>query len=264
MSSELPKLVFLHGVMGYAANWRRIARAFESRCQVLVYDQRGHGRSFHPESGYEADDYASDLLELLDALEWSKVNLVGHSMGGRVALKFSSIHPDRVTRLVIEDIGPSMLQAGSSLVLRMLDAVPVPFSDKRTAKHWFDTEFLELFKAERKKEDLAAYLYANLVENDAKQAVWRFSEQGVRESVRGGRTHELWQEVRLLAMPTLLIRGELSKDLPRDVYERVLRENPRISGVEIAGAGHWVHSEKPEEFIAQLEAFLFSADTIEL
>lgn len=251
-----PKLVFLHGVMGFSANWRRIAKAFEDRFQVLVYDQRGHGRSFHPPPGtYQPSHYAADLAMILDEVGWSEINLVGHSMGGRVAVEFASHHPDRLTRLVIEDIGPTMQESGSSLILRLLDAVPVPFVSKREAKVWFDTEFMEKFVAERQKEGLAAYLYANLIENEAKEAVWRFSEIGVRESVAAGRAGDQWDAVSALKMPTLLVRGEYSRDLPREVFDRVLLENPSIEGVEICGAGHWVHSDQPEVFIRVLERF---------
>jgi esterase len=253
--ASAPKLVFLHGVMGFAANFRRIAKAFESEFQVLLYDQRGHGRSFQPDSGYAPEDYAADLKDILIELGWDKINLVGHSMGGRVAYHFAHIYPERVTRLVIEDIGPSMHPTGASLVLRMLDAVPVPFPTKRDAKHWFDTEFLKIFADERQKEGLAAYLYANVIENERKEGVWRFSEQGIRESVANGRAVDRWQDIQGLTMPTLLIRGEFSRDLPRDLYDEVLRVAPNIEGVEIKGAGHWVHADQPDLFIEVLGRF---------
>lgn len=253
--SSGPKLVFLHGVLGFAANWRTIAKAFESEFQVLAFDQRGHGRSFKPAVGYSPRDYATDLLDIIDELGWSRIHLVGHSMGGRNALQFAIDHPERVERLVIEDIGPTINRTGSDFIFRLLDAIPVPFPSKREAKAFFETTFLEIFKDTAKKEGLAAYLYANIVEDEQKRGVWRFFEPGMRESVEQGRAGERWNEIGSLEMPTLLIRGEYSKDLPRDVYERILRENPRIQGVEIQGAGHWVHSDQPEAFIAALRSF---------
>lgn len=250
-----PKLVFLHGVMGFAANWRSIAKAFESEFEVLAFDQRGHGRSFQPPIGYAPENYAADLLEIVDELGWSKIHLVGHSMGGRNALQFAVDHADRVERLVIEDIGPAMNEAGSGFIFRMLDSIPVPFPTKRAAKTFFETTFLEIFKDTAKKEGLAAYLYANIVEDEQERGVWRFFEPGVRESIEQGRAEERWEEIRALKMPTLLVRGEFSKDLPRDIFDRILTENPSIQGVEIAGAGHWVHSDQPEAFIAALSRF---------
>ena len=259
-----PKLVFLHGVMGFALNWRRIAKAFEADYQVLAYDQRGHGRSFHPASGYSPEDYANDLEKILDELGWREITLVGHSMGGRASYSFAARHPERVTRLVIEDIGPKTYDTGTgvTLVEQMLDVVPVPFESKKAAREWFSTEFPRLFSAQKKKLQLAEYLYANIMETTPKgPATWRFSEAGVRESVAQGRAAERWDDISALKMPTLVMRGEFSGDLPREVFEKMLSLNPNIQGIEIAGSGHWIHSDKPEIFIETLETF-FRGDAV--
>lgn len=247
------KLVFLHGVMGFSANWRRIAKAFEAEYQVLVYDQRGHGRSHRPATGYGPEHYASDLKEILDELGWEKIRLVGHSMGGRAALAFASRHPERLTQLVIEDIGPE--SSGRSYVTDLIDAVPVPFPSKKDARAWFDTRFPEIFAKNPMRKMLAEYLYANLMENENKEAVWRFHEPGIRESVAEGLASDLWAEWRSITVPTLLVRGEKSKDLPREIFDRMLAENPRVRGVEIPGSGHWIHADQPDLFIETLRGF---------
>ena len=252
-----PKLVFLHGVMGFSSNWRRIAKAFENEYQVLVFDQRGHGRTtLRPPSGYAPEDYGDDLRQILDELGWEEINLVGHSMGGRTALHFGASYPQRVTRLVIEDIGPNLPENRQSTVIKIIDTVPVPFPDRQAAKTYFESTFFEQFKEVSQPKGLAAYLFANISENEQKQAVWRFSVPAIRESMAQGRMGDRWDEVRALRMPTLIVRGEHSTDLTRDVYEEVLETNPVIEGVEIADAGHWVHSDKPDEFIEALRRFL--------
>ena len=78
-----PKLVFLHGLMGFGSNWRTMARHFEERYEILLYDQRGHGRSFQP-AEYRLDDYADDLDKITAELGWTSFILVGHSLGGLV------------------------------------------------------------------------------------------------------------------------------------------------------------------------------------
>src|ERR1700722_10818094 len=123
-----PWIVFLHGMLGSAANWRRITPAFEGDFRILVYDQRGHGKSFHPLRGYAPEDFAEDLRFLMDHLEIEKANLVGHSMGGRNALCFSGLSPERVSHLVIEDIGPEGSVKNGLELVKKLKAVPVPFS----------------------------------------------------------------------------------------------------------------------------------------
>lgn len=263
----MKRLVFLHGVMGFGSNFRSISKHFEDRYQILLYDQRGHGRSFQPQStpgsGYQMEDYSRDLFEILKELGWSQIDLVGHSMGGRVAAQFASEHPEIVTRLVVEDIGPSMPKVASSLILRILDTVPVPFADKRAAKAWFEKDFLELFKDEFKVRGLASFLYASITENSKKEAVWRFSPAAIRESVVEGREWQGWQEIQSLHCPTLLIRGEFSHDLPRDLFELMLEANPVIEGVEIKGSAHWIHADQPEVFARCLDRF-FNGDRQEV
>ncbi len=260
-----PKLVLLHGVMGYALNWRRVAKAFEDRFQVLAFDSRGHGRSVHADlaqtpAAYTPESLAEDLRKILDDLGWNKVHLVGHSMGGRVAYTFAAAHPERVRSLVIEDIGPNMSPLNSSTVTRILSEVPVPFPDKREAKRWFDEQFPISFKDLGNAQALGAWLYANITEEEQgglqKRAIWRFHADGVRAAVVAGHTVERWDTIRAVKAPTLLIRGEYSRDLPPAVFERMLKENPSFEGIEIKGAGHWVHSEQPEAFNQAVADFL--------
>ena len=102
---ERPPLVFLHGLFGSSANWRGIARRFESDHHVVVPDLRNHGRSPHSdEVSYVAQ--VADVVSLLDRLGIAAGVLVGHSMGGKVAMQLALSRPDRVAGLVCVDIAP--------------------------------------------------------------------------------------------------------------------------------------------------------------
>lgn len=252
-----PKLVFLHGLMGSGANWRKITPAFEREFQILLLDQRGHGRSFHPPQGYAPEDYAQDLALILDELGWGDqaIHLVGHSMGGRNALVFANRFPRRVNKLVIEDIGPDANLESARRIEGYLDMIPTPFPDKRAAKHFFAETFPQLVGGGAQARVLAEYFYANLRSGAEGKADWRFSPVGVRASVREGRARERWELLATLAVPTLVIRGSQSTDLSREVFDRMLQANPKIRGAQIEGAGHWVHFDQPQAFIALLQAF---------
>jgi pimeloyl-ACP methyl ester carboxylesterase len=241
------KLVFLHGLLGSAANWRRIIPSFETDFHVMALDQRGHGRSFQPKSGYSPEDYANDLKAILDELKWDKIYLVGHSMGGRNALNFAFRFPERVQKLVIEDIGPDGNKGGSIRVQQLLDSIPTPFAKKEQARDFFRNEFKDFI--------LGQYLYSNITEQKDGTFSWRFSRQGAIDSLNEGRAIERWNEVEGLKVPTLVVRGENSTDLPRDIYQRMLKANPLITGVEIKEAGHWVHFDRPDDFISELKRF---------
>ncbi len=255
-----PRLVLLHGVMGYAANWRRVAKHFEDRYRVLVYDSRGHGRSTHADlvsnpDAYTPEALAEDLRLILNDLGWDKITLVGHSMGGRVAYTFAALYPERVEKLVIEDIGPNMSPIGASTVLRVIESVPVPFSTKREAKEWFDGRFPAVFSDLSNAQALAAWLYANITESADGRATWRFDIEGIRQAVLAGRIRERWDEIEALRVPTLVVRGEHSSDLPEDVFSRMIQTSSWIQGVVIPGVGHWVHSENFEAFVLALDRF---------
>lgn len=248
--SNSPKLVFLHGLMGFGANWRKIVSGLEDQFNILTFDQRGHGRSIKPETGYAPENYADDLLHILNELRWEKIHLVGHSMGGRNALNFASRFPRRVISLVIEDISPESKISDVERYEKLLGRVPTPFPNKKAAKDFLLNDFGDPV--------LGNYFYSNLVENDEGVVDWRFSKTGILDSVRMGRQVDRWEEWRSLKMPTLLVRGEKSQDLPADIYECMLKENPNVQGVVIEGAGHWVHFDQPEAFLKNLKTFLLA------
>jgi esterase len=250
--------VFLHGLMGYALNWRKIISGLESTEQVLVYDQRGHGRSMKPATGYAAEDYADDLYLITQELEWDKFILVGHSMGGRNALMFASKFPQKLEKLVIEDIGPEGDLSAVQYYKNLLGLVPTPFESKLSAKEFFLNEFprrLQSIGGHENAETLGQYFYANLIEREDHLIDWRFSVEAIFQSVQLGRAKDHWEELRHLPMETLVIRGQNSKELSPEVFQRMCLSNPRISGVEIPNAGHWVHSEQSAEFLRVLKDF---------
>lgn len=247
--------VFVHGLMGFLNNWQRITSSFpESEC-CLCYDQRGHGKSFQPESGYTPEDYAQDLKKLTDALGWDRFILVGHSMGGRNVTVFAALYPEKVEKLIVEDIGPEANAKSGDYYQKLLDAVPTPFESREKARDFFKNEFASKITTKEPPTVLASFLYANLVDKNGVWD-WKFSKAGILESVRTGRIKDRWKEVESLKMPTLWIRGSESKELKPETFQRVLDSNPMIQGVEIPGAGHWVHSEKPIEFSQAVKNFV--------
>ena len=250
------KLVFLHGLMGTSANWRKIVPTFEADYQILIYDQRGHGRSFQPKSGYKPEDFAEDLRRILDALGWKTINLVGHSMGGRNSMVFASLYPERVEKLVIEDITVEPPTETMGRISDWLQMIPTPFASKLKAKEFLSNDFVQMLGGGKGAQTLGAFFYTNLDEKTPGVVDWRFYKPGIEETMDLGRVQDRWREWRALTMPTLLIRGEKSLELPRKDFEKMLSLQPNARGVEIAGAGHWVHSEKPEAFTDALREFL--------
>jgi esterase len=247
-----PKLVFLHGLMGFASNWRSVARHFESRYQILLYDQRGHGKSFQPATGYSTADYAKDLIILLDHLGWKKCILVGHSMGGRVAVEVAFRYPERVEKLVIADIGPESDMRSMNSIEEKINSVPTPFENRDAAREFFDSTFLQKYKSETLKQ----FFYANMEEKPDRSFNWKFYKPGILETLWKARTLNQWPQFEALKIPTLLLRGEHSEDLPQPQFEEILERNSHIAGAVISNAGHWIHADNLKETVEQMDRFL--------
>lgn len=252
------RIVFVHGLMAFAANWRKIANKLEDRYQCLIYDQRGHGRSMKPESGYEPEDFAEDLYKITGELGWEHFHLVGHSMGGRVAMVFAHKYPDKVKTLCIEDIGADVIPNSYKYYEKMLNIVPTPFNSKEQMKSFFENDYLTLFTPHEQAKVLLTFLQANIEEKESGLYDWKFSKQAVIDMVKEGHKKDYWLEVSSFKMPVLLVRGENSHVLKADEFEKMQMVNPVITGVEIKGAGHWVHYEKYEEFTKILSGFIGS------
>jgi esterase len=248
--------VFLHGLMGYGLNWRRIAKGIEDTERVLTYDQRGHGKSWQPLTGYAAEDYADDLYLITQELGWDKFILVGHSMGGRNAMEFAHKFPEKVEKLIIEDIGPESDSSAPDYYRWLLGIVPTPFASKLEGKEFFLNQFKSLVKGRTSNPDtLGQYLYSNIIDKPDGSADWRFSKEAIVATVLQGRAKDRWKEFRALPMPILVIRGENSDELSLDVYRQMLLANPRVQGVQVHDAGHWVHFDQPEEFLRAIRKF---------
>lgn len=247
--------VFLHGLMGYALNWRKIIQSLEKTERVLVYDQRGHGKSMKPLTGYNREDYADDLYLILQELKWESIILVGHSMGGRVALNFAARYPEKVSKLIIEDIGPDSDPKSAQYYEYLINLPPTPFIDKKSAKEYFDGPFLQQVGNRENTSLLAQYLYSNIEEKPDGTADWRFYKEGVIKSIYTGSSEVLWSEIKSLKMPTLFLRGERSKDLSFETFKKLNNFTPNIHTIEIKNSGHWVHFEQAQQFLEEIKQF---------
>ncbi len=256
-TNESQRVVFIHGLMAFSANWRKIASRIQNDFQCLIYDQRGHGRSFKPENGYSPEIFAEDLNKMTEELGWDSFHLVGHSMGARNAMVFAALYPQKVRTLTIEDMGPDSDSKSVLYYQKMLNSIPTPFNSKEQMKQYFSMHFEKDFQSKEPISVLSAFLQANIEQvSDTSLYDWRFSKQAIFETVREGHTKDRWNEIANYKMPVLLIRGENSHVFKRETFEKMLQVNPKITGIEIKQAGHWVHYEKYEEFTSILREFL--------
>ncbi|MEC5342132.1 esterase [Brenneria populi] len=234
-------VVLIHGLFGNLDNLGVLGRDLQSRRDVLQLDLRNHGLSPRsPQMTYPA--MAQDVVELLDELNIERAVVIGHSMGGKVAMALSALAPQRLERLVAIDIAPVDYQRrGHDDVFRALRAV----SDAGIASR---PEAAALMRQYLQEEDVIQFLLKSF-----QQGEWRFNVAALWDqypNIVG------WRELAAWRGPILFIRGENSPYLDDKYRDALLRQFPMARAYRVSGAGHWVHAEKPETVLRAIHRFL--------
>jgi len=220
---------------------------------VVALDLRGHGRSEWADT-YTASAMADDVVAAIESLHLAPSHLVGHSMGGMVALLVAARRPDLVDRLVVIDVGPDSLVGefadGLSDWLTMLGETRYTGHDD-ASRIWLDGNPLA------RPELIAHYVEHNLVTGPDGRWGWRFDAAGLVGFVTDGvTTHELWEAVDVIDQPTLLIRGESSPVFSRVHAQEMMVRLGDASLVEIPAGAHDLGVEQPEAVTRAIESFL--------
>jgi pimeloyl-ACP methyl ester carboxylesterase len=244
-----PGLLFLHGGAAHAHWFDHVIPPFLGRFHVVSLDQRGHGESVWPSPpSYRTEDFAGDIAAVTDALGWSRFALIGHSMGGHNALAFAAWHPDRVRHLVIMDSRPSL---PADRVAAMRERGRRPRRGHPTAAAAV-AAFRLLPRETTANPALLAHLARVGIAERNGRWTYRFdpASHGSREPV------DSWALLPRIAALALILRGERSPILPRQMAERMREAIPQAVLVEIAGAYHHVTLDAPEDCAAALGRFL--------
>lgn len=242
-----PPLIILHGLFGTGGNWRSIARRLATGRRVWTVDLRNHGASPHAEP-MDYDTMAGDILLLLEHERLESAALLGHSMGGKVAMTVALRHPTRVQALIVVDIAPVRYPNRVGPLITAMQGLPLQAlpdrdaADRQLAQKVPDTQ-------------LRQYLLQNLVRSD-RGFRWRMNIDAIASAL-----DEIlgFPEVNTGVSypgPCCFINGERS-DYVLPQHDGVLAERfPRARRVTIPGAGHWLNAEYPEVLIANIENFL--------
>lgn len=249
-----PGILMLHGGAAHAHWFDRVADAFAARFHVLALDQRGHGESQWPvPPAYATEDFAGDLLAVIDALGWERAILVGHSMGGHNAMAFSAWHPERVRALVVLDSRPSIPEERlGTLRGRGQQRARRPYPTREAAAEAFRLVPRETLADPALLRHLGE---SGVVERDGGW-FYRFDP----DANRLRRPADCWTLLARITAPTLVIRAELSPNLPREHVARIQQLIPHATIVAIPHAYHHVTLDAPEPVGAALDRFLTALD----
>lgn len=246
---ERPTLCFLHGFMGSARDWSAQIKDLSDDYYCLAVDLPGHGRSLDcPSHFYSMEGTTQALIDVLDEVDVDGCTLVGYSMGGRVALYVSLVHPSRTGRLVLESASPGLPTDEERRDRRRVDAERAEWIERDLGSFLEDWYRQPLF-ASLSRHDLVEEMVATRTANDATE---------LARALRGlspGRQPSLWERLREIEIPTLLLTGALDSKYEA-ITEQAADGIASARRVLVPRAGHNVHAERPEAFLEVLRQFL--------
>jgi esterase len=241
-----PALVILHGLFGSGDNWNTVAKVLANDFTVYTVDLPNHGRSDHTEQmNYPA--MAEEVAEFMDQLGLAQAMVMGHSMGGKVAMQLALSDPDRISRLIVVDISPKAYQHRHTGIFETLCALDLATLEGRKQAEEHLAQGIE-------NPMVVQFLLKSLYRNDQGQYAWRFNlpvlQSHYPEIAAAPSAEDPYQG------PTLFIKGANSDYIQAEDQPVIARLFPNAQAKIIADTGHWPHAEKGRLFLKQVTDFL--------
>ena len=241
--------IILHGFLGMGDNWKTLARKFaDAGYEIHLVDQRNHGRSFHTEE-FNYDLLAQDLKEYCEHHKLNNIILLGHSMGGKTAMKFAALYPEKVDKLIIADIGPKYYAPHHQQILKGLAALQEE-SGALESRGDAD-EFLEKYISEWGTRQ---FLLKNLYWKKDKTLALRINLPVLTEKIEN--LGEGLKNTDTYSGETLFLRGSQSNYIDENDSDLIKKHFPQSKIITIPKAGHWLHAENPKDFYQEVIKFL--------
>ena len=238
-------LVILHGLFGTSDNWQTHAKKLGEYYRVILVDQRNHGHSPWSED-FTYEHLADDLERLIIHLEIDQFTLIGHSMGGKTAMYYSQKYPTRLEKMVIVDIGIKKYPMHHNEIIKGIKSLDLTTISSRSAAEQAMIPFVDSYGVRQ-------FLLKNLYWVEKGKLAWRMNvdvlEREMEEILAPIPNIEVWT-------PTLFLRGAMSNYILDEDWDEIEEIFPDATLETIENAGHWVHSEQPDEFIEKVLGFI--------
>lgn len=245
---EGPPLVLLHGLFGMSDNWVTIGRRLAEKYEVYIPDQRNHGQSPHSDTfSYYA--LTEDLYEFLEDHELRNITLIGHSMGGKVAMNFALQNPQRIEKLAIIDISMRKYPFRQQHV-DILNAIMSVDLDQVKLRE----EVAELLSGKIKSKAIVQVVLKNIYRISDDRLGWRLNAGAIYDNLE-----YIFEEVEqkgTFKKPALFVKGGLSDYITAEDRDQIMESFPSAEMVTVEDASHWVHADAPDELCAILSNFL--------
>jgi esterase len=241
------RLVILHGLLGSARNWSTFARQIGATRRVFALDLRNHGGSpWADEMSY--DRMAEDVRAFMARQGLRTAAVIGHSMGGKVAMRLALANGDLVNRLVVVDIAPVAYPRNFHAYVEAMRGLDLSGISRRSEGDALLAEQID-------DPGVRGFLLQNLVSGEAGLA-WRVPLQALADNMPELVGFPETREGEQYEGPTLFVTGGRSDYVRPEHHAKILRLFPNAQLVTIRDAGHWVHAEAPEQFLEVVGGFL--------
>lgn len=240
-------VIILHGLFGSSRNWQTVARKLSDSYQVITVDLRNHGQSEHADS-MTYMDMAGDIIELISDLSLDKVSLIGHSMGGKVAMKTAFEKPSLVKQLVVLDIAPVKYDRNYDVIFETMMNLPLDtIKNRQEAEHHMN-EYIQ-------DQWLCNFLLQNLVQTDQGYQ-WRINISAIRSNSHHVSNFSDMGTDTQYNGPTLFIGGAHSDFILEGHHDIIHGYFPKAEIDTIENAGHMLHIEQADVLVKKIKSFL--------
>lgn len=241
-------LVILHGLFGSLDNWFSLAKSFAENRHVYLLDQRNHGQSPHTDT-HTYDEMAEDLFGFFQEHGLRDAVLIGHSMGGKTAMKFAAKHPELLDKLVIVDMGTKTYPVHHDLIIRSMQALDLENISSRSEAEEELSHLLD--EDESVIQFLLKNIYRKKQEDGTSTYAWRFNLDVLAADI---------EEMGLPILTgsdveTLFLYGTQSKYVLEDDKAGIIQLFPKAQ-FKALNTGHWLHAQDPKGFVESVKAFI--------
>jgi pimeloyl-ACP methyl ester carboxylesterase len=246
IQGEGPPVIILHGLFGSLDNWQGFAGKLAGYgFRVVSVDLRNHGRSPHSDE-FNYDVMAADLKELIDSLKLSDPFLLGHSMGGKVIMKFSTLFPDLTEGIIVVDIAPRYYPVHHTEIIEGLKAIPVHRLNSRA-------EADEILASHIHANGIRQFLLKNLARsNDGFR--WKMNLPVIEKEIE-----HVGEEITAedhIKIPALFVKGTRSDYITFDDEKEIFELFSDVDIKSCENAGHWVHVDAPDCLLSYVVNFI--------
>ena len=247
-SGSGPVVIILHGLFGSLDNWQSMAKMLSDHFSVYCLDLRNHGKSPHTEE-FLIPLMAEDVMQFINDHHLEVVNIIGHSMGGKVALEMLNTKNNLIDKTIVLDIAPKSYPKGHEQIFKAMYALDL---ESLTSRKQADEQLQELIPDYTVRQ----FILKNLDRDKDGKFMWKMNLDAIYKNY-----DEINKEIILnesILNEILFVKGSLSKYILDEDEIKIKASLPNAKFQQVEGAGHWIHADKPKELLEIINQFLLN------